>query len=340
SCASVFNSDKGRFITPTDVANGYSEPFVQGGAESLRALDGRSLYPPRRDFVSCAGPSTVNVCMGGASTCQDHPDSASYAEQARAAMPEIDAITMATPPGDQPTTVMFDVPAAWPDGDYVAFLEINTEGDYNASYNDTVYPTPMSSNWDSWAMSYGYPFRGQPSVVFRLPIRVDGSAQIASTSDAFGYGSVSGVGAGGGSITPIDGTISNNAATAPGSGVDRLRLHPDGYRLRVEIGGTPPDAGVDADAAPDGPMDAADDAPAESDAGDAGGDGGDAAGGAVDARADAANAGADADAGGPRLAPRAGCNCSCDVGGGAGGPLGIALLVLVLVARRGRRGRG
>ena len=33
---------------------------------------------------------------------------------------------------------MFSVPADWPDGDYVAYLEINTEGDYNAHYNATA----------------------------------------------------------------------------------------------------------------------------------------------------------------------------------------------------------
>ena len=50
---------------------------------------------------------------------------------ARAVMPDIDAVTMATPPADIEQTVMFSVPDDWPDGDYVAYLEINTEGDYN-----------------------------------------------------------------------------------------------------------------------------------------------------------------------------------------------------------------
>src|SRR5678815_1178715 len=96
-------------------------------------------------------------------------------------MPELDAVTMATPAGDQPAAITFEIPAGWPDGDYFAYLEVNTEGDYNASYNETVYPTPMTSSWDSWAITYGYPFRGQPSVVFRLPIQVDAETRAVST---------------------------------------------------------------------------------------------------------------------------------------------------------------
>src|SRR5262245_13654916 len=142
SCASVFYSDKGRVITATDVAKGYSEPFEQSGVGMMRALDLNSLYPPRREVVSCANASTVNFCMGGNSACQDHADSARYADLARAVMPDIDAVTMATPPGNQPTAITFEVPPAWPDGDYVAYLEVNTEGDYNPSYNPDVYPIP------------------------------------------------------------------------------------------------------------------------------------------------------------------------------------------------------
>ena len=130
-------------------------------------LGATSLYPPRRDFVvvrrrldgerrAWAAPAAARITR----TPRCTPN------KARAAMPDIDAVTMATPPADAEQTVMFSVPATWPDGDYVAYLEINTEGDYNGIFNSTAYPTPQSSDWDSWAMSYGYPYRGQPSVVF------------------------------------------------------------------------------------------------------------------------------------------------------------------------------
>ena len=104
-------------------------------------LGATSLYPPRRDFVSCADASTVDVCMGGTSSCQDHPDSRDCTRTRRApAMPEIDAVTMATPPADTEQTVMFSVPPTWPDGDYVAYLEINTEGDYNGDLQQHRLP--------------------------------------------------------------------------------------------------------------------------------------------------------------------------------------------------------
>jgi len=335
SCASpnVFQGDKGRFITATDVAQGYAEPSDLG----RRPLDLTSLYPPRSDVAGCSGAG-----------CLDSADVSQYAGDARRALPDLDTITMATPAAEQPTAIAFEIPAAWPDGDYVAYLEINTEGDYNASYNDTLYPTPTGSDWDSWAIGYGYPFRGQPSVVFRLEIHVPASDQTWPTDVAYGYGSLSGVGAQGGAITPIDATISNDAVGAPGSGVDRLRRAPEGYRLRVDVGPTPPDAGTDA--ASDAAADAADDARAGKDAGDTpqpplcipgmtvacacvgGGQGAQTCG--SDGKHFEACVCPD-----NHLAPRNdGCGCDCDVGGSAGGPLGIALLALALVARRRKHG--
>ena len=122
--------------------------------------------------------------MGGSSTCQDHPDSATFQDVARSVMPDIDAVTMATPPADVPQTVMFSVPASWPDGEYVAYVEVNTEGDYNDIFNADVYKTPMSNDWDSWAMSYGYPYRGQPSVVYGVPFTLDQEQRAVFGDDA------------------------------------------------------------------------------------------------------------------------------------------------------------
>ncbi len=86
---------------------------------------------------------------------------------------------------------MFSVPATWPDGEYVAYLEINTEGDYNGTFNSTATRRRQSSEWDSWAMSYGYPYRGQPSVVYRVPFTL-GPAATFSTMTPVGFGSVDG----------------------------------------------------------------------------------------------------------------------------------------------------
>jgi hypothetical protein len=236
TCASVFNSDKGRIMTATDVANGYTEPAAIGGQQTDRPLERTSAYPPRRDFVSCADASTVNVCMGGSSTCQDSPDSATFQDVARSVMPDIDAVTMATPPADVPQTVMFSVPSSWPDGEYVAYVEVNTEGDYNEIFNADVYKTPMSNDWDSWAMSYGYPYRGQPSVVYGVPFTLGPEQALYSAMTPIGFGSVDGTDADPGAMHEMDGTISDDPIGAPGSGADRLRLASTvTSRLDVEV---------------------------------------------------------------------------------------------------------
>jgi len=244
TCATPFNSDKGRILLPNEAT--YTEPMAVGTADTDRNLGATSLYPPRRDFVSCADASTVNYCMGGSSTCQDHPDSALYASKARAAMPEIDAVTMATPPAEVEQTVMFSVPATWPDGNYVAYLEINTEGDYNGTFNSTAYPTPQSNDWDSWAMSYGYPYRGQPSVVYAIPFTL-GPAANFSTMTPVGFGSVDGTDADPSTLHAMDGSISDDPQGAPGSGADRLRLMSPTQPARLELEVRPCVSGVTPD---------------------------------------------------------------------------------------------
>ena len=56
----------------------------------MQPLPLQSYYPPRMDVMRCA--------MSG--SCFDTPDVDHYAADVRAVMPEIDAITIATPPGD------------------------------------------------------------------------------------------------------------------------------------------------------------------------------------------------------------------------------------------------
>ena len=253
SCASVFNSDKGRIMKAEDMTSGYAEPAAVGGPsawqQSHRLLDMTSLYPPRRDFVTCATPTTVDPCMGGNSACQDHPDSALFADIARAVMPDIDAVTMATPPADVEQSVMFSVPSSWPDGQYVAYMEVNTEGDYNGTYNNDKYPTPVSNDWDSWAMTYGYPYRGQPSVVFAIPFTL-GPAATYSTMTPVGFGSVDGTDANPGALHAMDGSITDDPQGTPGSGADRLRMGAtQTSRLELEVrpclSQAPPEAPLD-----------------------------------------------------------------------------------------------
>jgi hypothetical protein len=233
SCASVFMSDKGRYITESDVAARYFEPQEVSGAFVRRDLDPFSLYPPRRDVTGCTGEG-----------CVDHPDVARFRSDADRVMPELDAITMATPPGGTPVMVMFTVPEDWADGTYQVFVEANVEGDWNDVWGPPRYPTPTNPTplpsgiafepWDYWAMAYGYPYRGQPSVVYRATVAIGPDGDEATVAMPVGYGSLSGQD---GSITPLDATMTNDPVAAPGSGVDRLGAGEDGVRLRVRTEG-------------------------------------------------------------------------------------------------------
>lgn len=228
TCASVFNSDKGRYVTQADVDEGYREPAESAPqVQAPYALGLDSLYPPRRDVRRCTTPG-----------CYDHADVDLYNADARRVMPEIDAVTTATPPGDVPQHLMFSVPEDWTSGTYYVFLEINVEGDYAPEWGPEQYPTPrsdtglLSEQWDYWAMNYGYPYRGQPSVVYRVPVRI-GASEVVTEDAPFGYGSLEGRGPDGGAITPLDESIVDDPVMLPGSGADRLRLEDDGTRIRV-----------------------------------------------------------------------------------------------------------
>jgi hypothetical protein len=229
SCASVFSSDKGRYLLPGDVAGNYSEPAIIEGTPLMRPLGLTSLYPSRRDVVRCT--------PGGAG-CEDHADVERYQADTRAVMPDIDAVTMATPPAESEHMVMFDIPPDWPlDAGYVAWIEIGSEGDHNDVWSATAYDTPKMpvEAWDGWAVDYGYPYRGQPSVVFSVPVSL-AAPGTARTAVVAGYGSLEGFGPSGGALSPPDGRITDDPVAAPGSGADRLRLvSPRAHRFEVEV---------------------------------------------------------------------------------------------------------
>lgn len=223
TCASVFNSNKGRYVTEADVNAGYSEPWErEDGTGMMRPLSRTSIYPPRRDHTACTTPG-----------CGDSADARTYNADARRVMPEIDAVTMATPGADLPQRISWDVPPDWPEGEYVAFLEIHVEGDYNAHHDDRTHPTPdtPSGRWDYWAMQYGYAYRGQPSVLYRVPFTLTPVGGEFSTSMPAGYGALHGED---GLVHEMDGTITDDPGGAPGSGADRLRLGEQG-RLKVVV---------------------------------------------------------------------------------------------------------
>jgi hypothetical protein len=205
--------DKGRYMIPSDLAAGYSEPAEIAGEGIMRPLDLVSLYPPRRD---------VTPCSNG---CPDRPDVASYGKDARDVMPDIDAVTVATPPPEAEYKILFSIPDDWVDGEYVAWAEVSAEADYNATFNDQTYRIPFlpEGKWDIWARQTGFPYRGQPSMVYQVPFRLGGPA-VFSTAKPVGYGDVDGFGPTGGDVHPLDGHITDDPKTASGSGADRLLL--------------------------------------------------------------------------------------------------------------------
>jgi hypothetical protein len=228
SCASPFNSDKGRFVTEADLKAGYAEPYedLVTGEAHMSTLDLWSGYPPRRDHMPCTGQG-----------CFEHPDAAEYGSHVRDVMPDIDAVTMATPKGGEEQSILFQLPSEWPPGEYRVFVEANTEGDYNAMHNAAAYPTPRepADAWDSWATGYGYPYRGQPSVLYEAPFTIGGEElQIATARDPVGSSGWDREHADYSTPNSMDG-MTDAPVESPGSGADRLLLREDDSRLTVVV---------------------------------------------------------------------------------------------------------
>jgi hypothetical protein len=108
-----------------------------------------------------------------------------------------------------------------------------------------MYPTPTGESWDIWAESYGYPYRGQPTILYAIPFRLDAFGGVYTVTDPEGYGEIHGKD---GDVRPIDSTIANDPEGKPGSGADRLMMVDD-VRATLEVvptnicdGPMPPDA--------------------------------------------------------------------------------------------------
>jgi hypothetical protein len=229
SCATQFSSDKGRYLRPADARSGYAEPWQDNGSAVMRALPEFSVYPPRMDVTRCTSPA-----------CFDSPDVANFARDARSVMPEIDAVTRATPPGGMPQRLLFDVPPAWPAGEYVAYIEVNVEGDYNEHWNDTNYPTPKAPTdaWDGYAVNYGYPYRGQPSILFALPFTLGDASNVRfATASPAGRSSWNHWSPDYGRVEPVSMRADDpvGMADVDGSGADRLQRDAQGTRFSVTV---------------------------------------------------------------------------------------------------------
>lgn len=193
SCASPTFSDKGVFSTTAT-----------------------SLYPPRADL-------TGRFCdqEGGQTVCHDSADVDTYQQ-----MNPFDAITQATPPGGALSDLHWAAPPTIDYGDYILFLEVSREYDFNSTYNSTVYPAPKNIPYGE----YGLPYRGQPSVVYSVPFKIAPTPQSGTTDTYIGYGDPDG---NDGMLRAPDATITTDT---PGSGASRLQLFQDhGQNVRVRL---------------------------------------------------------------------------------------------------------
>jgi hypothetical protein len=165
-----------------------------------------SLYPPRADL----SPQS-----------EDSPSVTMYKM-----LNPFDAVSRATPPGGEPLAITWPVPPDVAAGDYVVWIEASKAFDFNATYNPTSYPEPTNISY----ASCGEPYRGQPSVVYKVPLHISGDVSSQLASQYVGYGDPDGAS---GVIHDPDTTITTDT---PGSGALRLQLTSDGadmFRVRV-----------------------------------------------------------------------------------------------------------
>ncbi len=181
-CRPLHNPDEMDALScPTSTA--YTDKGTFGSATSK--------YPPRADVERLA---------------QDAPSVEMYG-----ILNPFDAVSQPTPLMGVMSTLTWAAPSLTA-GTYVLWVEVSREFDTNASYD---FAAPTGIPWSD----YGSPYRGQPSVLYKVPITVTtGSApSIAYAENYEGYGDPDGID---GNLRPPDSTIS----TTPGSGAGRLAL--------------------------------------------------------------------------------------------------------------------
>jgi hypothetical protein len=175
-----------------------------GYTDKGKFSDRRSLYPPRSDLVRDRDSDSADVGQF-------------------ATLNPFDAVSKATPRSGVPAQILWSVPASFPAGDYVVWMEVSREFDQNAAYD---YPAPTSIPY----AGFGLPYRGQPSVIYKTPIAITADTDTTATTNSYaGYGDPDGLD---GNVRAPDGSIS---VDVPGSGGARLAIVPTGggYRLRT-----------------------------------------------------------------------------------------------------------
>ena len=166
-----------------------------------------SNYPPRQDLTFVADVDATDVQMFNG-------------------LNPFDAVSQATPAPGVVADVSWPIPDSLVVGNYVMWVEVSKEFDHNATYSEAARPSPTGVPW----IDYGVAYRGQPSVIYKVPFTVAATETVASTTDYLGYGDPDGLD---GNVRAPDSTISTSQ---PGSGALRFALVPDAagmYRVRV-----------------------------------------------------------------------------------------------------------
>jgi hypothetical protein len=197
-----------------------ASPFY--GSKGAYVMGKMSHYPPRADLTSF--------------TDHDSPDAHNFASDNDTAI-----VSGATPPGNAEISpsLLWMAPGGLPDGNYFVRVEASQEADFNAGWPkcdssdpNCAHPTFLDEHTE--LQSYGHDLFGQPSLVWTVPITIDGTARVALADAIEGYGSWDGSS---GALTPQDGTIST---TVDGSGQRRLIAQNDAdgtWRVKVNTSG-------------------------------------------------------------------------------------------------------
>ena len=163
-----------------------------------------SRYPPRSDVLAVGGIDSPSVQM-------------------YKAMNPFDAVSQATPRLGVASQASWPIPSDVKMGDYVLFVEVALEQDFNTSYPPNRPPEVPYGG-------YGVPYIGQPSVVYRVPFSIAAHETIATSDSYVGYSDPAQPGV----IKPPDATITSNT---PNTGASRLLMMSDQgttFRLRVD----------------------------------------------------------------------------------------------------------
>lgn len=186
------------------------------GSKGYYAAGKKSPYPPRADLSVVGG--------------NDSPDVKRFSLDN-----DVAAVSGATPAnGKLIDPIRWYADSLIPDADYDLYVEVGIEGDFNAYWPPGKATPEPHAEWDHLGKD---PF-GQPSIVYKVPFRLDQSGRIATVTEYAGYSDYKGES---GTINPPDMTISQSG----GSGADRLAQTTDSNGTwRVKVAVTPCDPGM------------------------------------------------------------------------------------------------